>query len=331
LTILFVVGLGQGATGSLTAQLIAAIIAALVAFNYFRRDFSLQFSRRHLLESLQFGLPLMPHILSGWLTSYIDRIALSRYKALADVGIYSVGLSISTIMLFWVASLIQAWNPFFFKTLEAEGTAAHPKLVQATTLMVLIFLLPAFTLAAFAKEIVFVMAAPSFHAAYAIVPVLTLYYFIGGLNNLVVAKLYFVNATAWVSLSTFISLAVAVGANILLVPQYGMPGAAIASVASSLVVTGLNWAKSQRLYPMQYEYWQITKAMGLSLALFAFSFLIPNLGLALTIGIKLFGTVLLGMGFIFLGALNKSEIELIKLVIRKALTRVPPFKAEDTL
>lgn len=325
-TLLFVVVLRRGALGSLEAVLASTAIFAGVALWVLRRDLQRSFNRAYLSESLRFGLPLLPHIMSGWVIAYIDRIYLSRYQNLSTVGIYQVGFTISTIMTFSVASVMQAWNPVFFKALEREGRSAHGQLTKGITLIVVGMTTLGLALAIFSREIVSVLTAPAFHSAYVIVPLLIAYNVIGCLNQLVVGRLFFASVTGWLSLTTFIAMGVVIVSNIVFVPTFGASGAAAATALSGLTSLILNSIIGARKYPFRYEYGQLVRAIGWALIAFAVAWGLPDWGLLINFAAKVLLMVVFAGGLFILRVFNQAELALMRTVITKLIRRLRVFR-----
>jgi len=321
-SVTLVVGLQWGARGALSAHWLAALISALIALRFFRRYFRLTFKRAHMSEALRFGLPLIPGAMSGWLLSYIDRIFLSHYYSLSSVGLYTVGFTVGTIMSFGVSSIMPAWNPYFYKSLEDQTEIGRQRVVQGTTLLVTLFTLAALALSLFAREIVTIMAAPEYREAYTVVPWIVLYYALGGLNQLVVLRLLFVNKTAWLSAVQFWAMGVTVAANFILVPLLDIAGAALAMTLSAIAALGVNMLLARRYSPLPYEWRAILKTIGLAAALFMISLLVPEVSLAAGIAIKLVVCAAFIGGLFVVRVFSAAELLLLQRLSTAVLIRL---------
>ena len=110
----FVVVQRAGALGNLQGRLLAAMLLAIpIIFVYFRSA-RLHWSKREARTTLAFSIPLLPHLLSLWVLNVSDRVVLQRFVPLADVGIYSLGYQIASILQLLAFSASNAWSPFFF-------------------------------------------------------------------------------------------------------------------------------------------------------------------------------------------------------------------------
>ena len=92
LTVVLVVGAGDGARGLLVGSYAsgAAFVLALIVVQ--RRRLSLRFDRELLRRLLRFGLPTMPAELSLYLLNFVDRIIIVRSAGLAEAGLYSLAV-----------------------------------------------------------------------------------------------------------------------------------------------------------------------------------------------------------------------------------------------
>ncbi|MBE9068430.1 oligosaccharide flippase family protein, partial [Leptolyngbya cf. ectocarpi LEGE 11479] len=128
LTILLVVHLEMGWQGRVSSIIAVGLVFGAfslwhlwhnqISNNYFNLKY-IQID--HLKNALSFGLPLIPHALSGWVINYIDRFFIAAMIGMSDVGIYSVAYQIGNIIGILALSFNQAWSPFLFKELKKDN------------------------------------------------------------------------------------------------------------------------------------------------------------------------------------------------------------------
>ena len=85
--------------------------------------------------------------------------------------------------------------------------------------------------------------------------------------------------------------------NLVLIPPYGMMGAAVATIAAfTTMFVGMAWW-SQRIYPVPYQWWRVDTAVGAALAL-TIAAKLAHVGLAPALVLALaYPLVLLPLGF----------------------------------
>ncbi len=96
-----------------------------------------RFSRDFARRALDFGLPLLPHSLAGWLLSVSDRwllgllLGVAAADALAAVGVYSLGYQLGYAVSLVAISFNAAWLPFLYRVgdgpAERASFASRPR------------------------------------------------------------------------------------------------------------------------------------------------------------------------------------------------------------
>jgi O-antigen/teichoic acid export membrane protein len=146
------------------------------------------------------------------------------------------------------------------------------------------------------------MATPEFYAAHTVVPVLVMATALYGANQQLDIGLIINERTKYLMYNSVFAAASNLALNYLLIPRYGMMGAAVATLIAYLGNCLLNFFFSQRLYPIHYEWSRllqlgvITGGLGLIAALLPLSPLGYSL-LWMPIFAVAFGLALLMVGF----------------------------------
>lgn len=257
LVVVFVVFLRLGVVGALVGQLLGGIVLLAFAVYIAIRAGGISFDREQLRASLSFGLPLLPHQLSGLALRLVDRwligllIALPAAQALGAVGVYSFGYQIGSVVTIVLTSVNQAWSPYFFAVGNDEsGPEIHREM---TTVIVSGLLALGVGVAALAPELVEVIARPGYEAAADVIPVVVLGAVLQGLYTMFVTVVFLSKRTRPLALLTVFSALTNVGLNVVLIPQYGILGAAWATVGAYAFLAVLTYLYAVRLYPMRVD------------------------------------------------------------------------------
>jgi O-antigen/teichoic acid export membrane protein len=266
-TIFFVFALDAGPSGALagTGTGTAVVLVALIWQR--RSELAPGFDRDLVRRMNRFGLPLLPAGLAIWVVDFADRLLLGRIADQHEVGLYAVGVKIASAMVLVQLAFRTAWPAFAYSL--AEGTEARRTFAYVLTYTSLVGVWMSLALGLLAPWLVRLLAAPEFEAADTVVAPLA---FSGAL--LVAYTTLSIAATRANRTDRFWHVAVA-GAvvnlvlNLLLIPPYGMRGAAAATVAAYLVLAGGMAFLAQRLYPVPYEWRRIAVATGAGIALYA--------------------------------------------------------------
>lgn len=152
LSYLFVAFFNYGYLGRLEGIYIAFFIASIVGtyllikMNYIGKV-TFSYSKNILL----FGLPLIPHAISGTIMAMSDRYFISYYIGNTDVGLYSIAYQMSAVMLLVGMSVNQAWSPILFSLLKKKDIY---KVLIYTSALFILFSIVAFIIY-FSKDLLF--------------------------------------------------------------------------------------------------------------------------------------------------------------------------------
>jgi O-antigen/teichoic acid export membrane protein len=140
-----------------------------------------------------------------------------------------------------------------------------------------------------------------------IVPIILLGYLFNGLYYNFQAGIYIEEKTKYFPVVTGAGAAVNVLVNFLLIPVLGLIGAALATLASYVVMAGGLFYFSQKYYPIKYEYAKVFKI--LSLIIFCccvYYYVLFNFGM--TFPFKLVLLLFFALMLVLLRVLDKNEI-----------------------
>lgn len=292
LIILFVVGLGLGALGSLWGQLLAAVVMAAPALWVLARASRLSlrsasdsFSWPLLRTSLRFSVPLLPFILGTWALNVSDRIVLDGLVSREALGLYTLGYQFGVLLNLIAMALNNAWQPFFYQ--NAADHKNDAMIGSFITYQVALMVALALAVALLAPEVIRIMAAPAYWAAAAIVPWIAAGYVARYLYFFPVNGMLFRKRTGLVAALTILAAALNIGLNLVLVPRFGIMAAAVNTLVAFVVLFIMAYIVGQRVYPVQYQWGRLLLLFGLALAVFALSLMIPADDLLVSIALKL--------------------------------------------
>lgn len=144
--ILFVVVLREGGIGKIYAEAITFVLVGFVHFFLlFRKGYiHLHLSTVWINKLLKFGIPLLPHSVSFWLKSGLDKVLITTFCGLYYNGLYSMAISIGGIYTMLVQSFFNAYTPYLQKKLVSfDDSNEHKdekiKIVKQTYLLLLLF------------------------------------------------------------------------------------------------------------------------------------------------------------------------------------------------
>ena len=250
-TVALVLAADLGVTGVLLGQLVGAIGGALVSLAFSRELYRLTFDRRKLAEMLRFSLPLVPSSIGVFVTLYIDRVAIKELMTVADVGIFGIGYRVASVVTLLVIGVQLAVTPLIYSRYREPG--APMAIAQIFRAFVGMSVVVAVALSIFASEILRLVTTPEFYAGAVVVPLLgpallisAMYVFAPGLGIAKRSGLQALIMIAGAALNTVL--------NFVLIPPWGIIGAAAGTLVSAVVVLAIYMMVSQRLYPVPHTW-----------------------------------------------------------------------------
>jgi O-antigen/teichoic acid export membrane protein len=268
-TVLILVGLlalGWRVNGALLAGVIGNWAAAAYGIVVVVASISGRFSRVQLKRMLAYGLPLVPAVLAAWALALIDRIILARLGSVAQVGQYAVANRLASLLLIGLTAFLFALTPFLLATYSEDPEQEKAARARTLTYLTFILSLSGLVLTLFAWEIITVVA-PDFIEAYKAVGPLMLGAIGYGLVSLLTTGFSIARKTGRLAALTVFAAGVNIGLNFVLIPPYGIIGAAFATTIGYGVLAASYYWAAQRVYWTPYEWKKVLSMLALASAL----------------------------------------------------------------
>ncbi len=266
LKLVFIIIFKRGIIGYFESSILSNIIVLLSLLPIVKKYISLSLNRHYLGQLLRLGLPFVFSGLSIWVLGMADRMILNLYWGSAVVGVYSLGYSFANLFNIFLSnpsSLV--WQPFFFsyaaeKTIEKTNQLLSKSLLYFFIAGAVLFLGICLGINDILKIITSLFGAKEgYNEAAKIVPIIALSPFLYLLcrpssNALLLAK-----KPEFTAMATSISAAIYIGLDFLLIPKFGLMGAAITSfIAYALNLAILLWCE-HRIWPINYKWGNLAK------------------------------------------------------------------------
>jgi len=249
--LVLVIGLGWGVAGWFIADVVVTLLTWPILWTWMRPLLQRRFSREELRLALAFGLPRIPHGLALQGLDAGNKLLLSAHLPQAQVGVYQNGFTVGTAIRFFTSAFETAWAPFYYSVARKPDAAVTYGKVTTYGVAVLA-LLVAVTCAA-ARDVVLVMLTPEYLGAVPVIPLVATGMAMQGIYLLTSIGLNLTSQTRYYPIATTAALIVGLGAGAVLMPRFGMTGAALAFLLSTMTQAGVAFRFARRAYPIAYE------------------------------------------------------------------------------
>jgi O-antigen/teichoic acid export membrane protein len=256
---IFCLWFDMGLIGVIASQAISALIASFFCLKLLRKTLAFTFDFSKLKTMIIFSAPLVPAGLAVFVSLYINRYALLHFTSLADIGIFSIGSRIAGISMLFIAGIQTALTPLIYQHYKEIETPAE--IARLFNWFLALALTGCLFLSLFSKELLSLFTTSEYELSSSLIIYLApafllsqMYIFSPGIairkkTNL---QLYIMLLSALVSIV----------ANWILVPIWGVLGAALATLISSLLFFSVWLYISQSHYKIPYHWRSILFATG---------------------------------------------------------------------
>ena len=273
LTIAFVLWLvlveDEGLRGIYLGGLLAAPVPLLVSWWLVRRTLAFDFSRPELRLMLAYALPLLPVAAAAWVMQFADRFFILHYADAAEVGLYGVAVRLTNVLMLGVIAFGTAWSPFILELHSRDVDAERAVRARAFAAVGVALGLGAVCLGVWSREFFRTVTDPAFEDAYKSVGLLLGAVVALGLNGVTMTAISIKRKTVYFARYAGYATALNIALNFLLIPPFGMVGAAGASFATAAALAALYYWRAQRLDPTSFDLRAVLGALALAGVLIA--------------------------------------------------------------
>lgn len=172
LSVFCVAYLRTGVVGIFIGLLVSEIFATLYYALINRSYIGFQFDKSYLRRALLFCLPTLPAILAGWIDSSLGQIVIGKYISKADLGVYSIALSLASAFTLVSTALHNVWSPFLYENYSKPNFKRDIHRLFTAVVLALLFI--SISLSLFSNEVILLLSNPGYLDAAKYVTVLCL-------------------------------------------------------------------------------------------------------------------------------------------------------------
>jgi len=308
-----------GIEGIFFSNLCASIITFLLLIPTVARQLVVRFHKKLYRELLKFGLPIVPVGVSGVILQIADRPIMSLLMDNSSVGIYQANYRLGIFMNAVVGMFEYAWRPFFL----SHARDANAK--QLFSRVMTYFLLGTFTIfliiSFFINDVIHFevlghhLISTNYWAGLKIVPWVLLGYIFSGIGTNLNAGIQIEKKTMYLLPTSLSGSITNVILNFLLIPLFGIMGAAYATTAGYAAVAISLYIVVQRFYYIEYEFRRIAKLLFTAAVAFALYMIFD-----LSVMTKLFLFIAWSISLFAVGFFNDDERRIMRRMFSRKTT-----------
>jgi O-antigen/teichoic acid export membrane protein len=192
----------------------------------------LRFRWLDVRATLLVTIVLIPHSLSGFIVSFVDRIFLKEMVGVDQVGIYTIGYQFGTLTMLITTAFLKAWQPWFYEKIASGSVSDRAEIAKNTWIYLGVLLLGSILYLFMAYFLLPYFVDERYWEARTVLLPLVLASVAYGGYQIFFPYLVHLKLTNVLSTATPIAAVINVALNFILVPKFGMMGAAYATLAA---------------------------------------------------------------------------------------------------
>lgn len=250
-----------GLMGLLLGMTAGCLMATALGLSWLRQSFTLRFSMIQLWEMLRFSIPLVLSSIAIWLSLYIDRIMINHLLSVEELGLYSMGYRLSSVAGLIMVGFQSSLTPLIYTYYRDPET---PSQIARIFRLFLFFALCVFLmLGMFSSDILRILTTPAFYEGSDVVVFLVPAFFLANMYifapGISIAKK--TEVFVWINIFGAI---INIILNYLLIPIFGIRGAAFATMMGNFIAFLSNIIIGQKYYRIPYQWLRLLGAAAFS-------------------------------------------------------------------
>lgn len=254
LSVALVLWVYRNADGRLWGQTIAYIAFGVISLISLVRGgwVDLRPDWVYMKEVFAFGVPLVPHVIGGFLLAAADRFIVNDRLGLQQAGVYMVAAQLGMGMNLAADAFNKAFVPWLYEKLKQNDNQIRRQIVRGTWLYFAVALVVAGVVALLAPWIIDISAGHRYQSAVPALQWIALGQAFGGMYLMVTNYVFYSRKTSQLAWYTLSSGAIAIAVSWVLTPAMGVAGAGAGLAVGMFVKFALTWRLARRLHPMPW-------------------------------------------------------------------------------
>lgn len=255
LTLFFVIGLDYSWQGRVIGQFIATAIMAGVSVSilYNKKYLIINTCKKYFLETLKFGIPLIPHAIAAAVIVMVDRVFITNMLDIYETGVYAVGAQVGMAIGLVTNSVNQAYVPWLYEKLQADTLEGKKAVIDFSYKYMFSLIVIAGLFSLVIVHIFPLLFNESYREAATIVLPIAFGYALNGMYKLVANYFFYCETTYILALITSSSALLHIPTIYFGILFFGLNGAAYAVAVTQSIAFIATWKMGSILYPMPWK------------------------------------------------------------------------------
>lgn len=226
-----------GVNGFVASNVLANICSSvfIVAYEKLYSYFSLRYNDKNSLkEMLAYSIPMIPNTIMWWVLSAVNRPILNAHLGLEAIGLFAVANKISSALTSVTQIFTSSWQVSVLQEFGKDGFASFFNKVGNVYISILVLL--SSSMAIFSQFIMKIAVDAKFYEAWKYLPIISIAVIFNGLASHAGTLFSATKKSKYFFYSSAAGAICSVVFNIVLIPYYGLYGAAVSFTLSQMAI-----------------------------------------------------------------------------------------------
>lgn len=278
-----------------------------------------------LKESLKFSLPLIPSNLISSFTNFIDRYLLQKYASIEVLGVYSVSLKFTNLIVQFHSALKTSFVPYMLNVIQKDKEWGIKMIEKMRFYYLIILLIVSLAIAVYIKDFVYMTNRAEYFPVISWIPWLIGPTLISSLVIYFAPGLFLSKRSDLTWIPSIIQMIFVLGLGIILISKYEILGVVITRYASALSLFIATFILGEKLYSVPLRWFKFSFLLLFMTAIILLSKLLWFKNLFVDFAYNTFLIVIFGLGAMFVVAglhkisnyINDQDFKMIKYLRNK--------------
>ena len=266
--LLFLTSFSNGSLAAIYALTVTSFIQFFCLCPLLIKSITLSLFNWNLIkEMFSFGIPFLPATILFIITGMSDRWLIKAFLGLDSVGLYGAGYKVGSAISILVLAFNLSWQPYYLK--RSNDKNLTKQLIEISYKFFIVLFLFCCAVSMFWPLLIkaninnYYLVGPEFWDGGGVIPWVAFGYFFYGLFVLQSPSIYLKNKQLWSPFFWLIGATSNIGLNVVLIPKFGILGAAISSLLSYLIMFICIWHKNQGWFKNNFiDLWLLCFALA---------------------------------------------------------------------
>jgi O-antigen/teichoic acid export membrane protein len=229
------------------------IIKSIFILKYLGVNYKFVYDKSMLNQAFKYSWPMVPVLLLDIGYRTVDKTLISIKKGMGQVGILDMSNKMTTVLKMIIDAVGGTVLPVAMDFIKEDSEDSKRKLSLLFLKVTALILLAALTVILFSEEVVHILTTPQFYKVIYVVPIYIYYHVFGIIGMISYWLIRYPGKTYWTIPSQVIFLVVNIILNIILIPKYGVFGAAIASSVAAFIFQLFQLIIGLKIFPIPLD------------------------------------------------------------------------------